>query len=144
MYVRFLALFFFIALILACQEDSFPAGLYNYQAERLLSGGDTAKWRLISFREDDLFFFPAECSDSTQLLISATADDSINVLVLRPLSDCEHFDTVSLGNANASGDLLFTDSIVFTDNSYWIIQTLTSTKLEFVSSSEEQTSFSRN
>ncbi|MEP5612916.1 MAG: hypothetical protein ABJP45_11730 [Cyclobacteriaceae bacterium] len=123
-----LALFFSITFS-ACKEDAVPQGLYNYQVERLLSG-DTAKtWVLVSSVIEGSTTTPVVCTDSLRLLITAVATDSINVATLTPQMNCTAFDTLDLGDANASGDLVFTDSIVFDSGEIWIVTEITSQNL---------------
>lgn len=117
----FLTLFAF-----ACKEDQFPAGLYHYQAERLLSGGDSKTWVLVSSSESGTVTNPTLCSDTLRLLITEVASDSINISRLIPISNCTSFDSLKFGNANASGDLVFTDSIIFATGEVWIIDKITS------------------
>lgn len=117
----------FIAVILfACEQDFFPIGLYDYQVERLLSGGADKVWMQQVNSTD--------CSDSTRLYIELVTgtDDSVRISTLNPMMDCSGFDTVLIGNANASqieGGLLFTDSLNFADGSFWLVDHITSTQL---------------
>ncbi|MEP1096566.1 MAG: hypothetical protein ABJG78_15730 [Cyclobacteriaceae bacterium] len=116
-------------LFIACEEDEVPQGLYNYQVERLLSGGAAKTWVLASTNTDGSTTTPALCTDSLRLLITAVATDSINVTTLTPKLNCLTFDSLDLGDANASGDLVFTDSIVFDSGEIWIIDEITARNL---------------
>jgi len=118
-----LSLFF-----LGCDTDFFPEGLYDYQVERLLSGGEQKIWNRVINSEN--------CQDSTKLLftlISNLSDDSVFVQQLRANEACSGFDTTDLGNADASsfvGTLPFTDSLNFADGLSWIIRQISSENLE--------------
>ncbi len=116
-------------LFLGCKDDQFPEGLYNYQAERLLSGGDSKTWALISVNRDGVVSNPALCTDTLRLQISTLGADSIQVSRLTPNVDCSAFIAEDLGNANASGTLVFTDSIIFVSGEVWIITEISSENL---------------
>ena len=113
-----------IFLLFACREEFFPRDLYDYQIERLLSGGSAKTWlQMIN---------SVECSDSVRLhitLLSSSSDDSISIFNLLPKSNCFGYDTAFVGNANASGNLLFTDSLLFADGDFWIVESVTSENL---------------
>lgn len=131
-----------LIFLVGCAEDNFPGGLYDYQVERLLSGGDSKVWMLVSELENGVASFPSICSDSTRLLITLTSLDSVNIVQLIPNIICDAFDTLKLGNANASGDLLFTDSLRFASGEYWYVQSITGTKLEVFTSASKLENFS--
>ncbi len=122
---------FLAILLFGCQDDQFQQGLYNYQVERLLSGGDSKTWTLVSTNNDGVVSNPALCSDTLRLLISTAATDSIHVARLTPEIDCIAFVSEDLGKANASGNLAFTDSIIFDSGEVWIITEITSENLSF-------------
>lgn len=125
-----------LLFLVGCSEDNFPQGLYDYQVERLLSAGDSKTWMLVSETEDGTIAFPTTCSDTTRLLITLVDQDSISISRLLPNLECNAFDTLKFGNANASGDLLFTDSLRFATGSFWTIQSVTSSKLEIFTSNK--------
>lgn len=116
-----------VGFLVSCQNDFLPPGLYDYQVERLLSGGDSKVWIQVVNSEN--------CSDSTQILVeflSFSANDSLRISELTPKIGCRGFDTLLLGNADASsfsGQKLFTDSINFANGSPWIISKITSNSL---------------
>ena len=86
-----------LLLFIGCQQDFFPAGLYDYQVERLLSGGESKVW---SEQVGSM-----NCADSTKLyitLLENSSGDSVSLSILTPRSDCSGFDTTLIGNANAS------------------------------------------
>ena len=121
----------------ACDKDFFPEGLYDYQVERLLSGGDTKVWNQVITSDN--------CQDSVKLIIRLLAnapDDSLSVLRLLSNAACDGFDTTNLGNADASssiGALIFTDSLNFAGGDFWIIQSVTSTHLQTLQAGQSVT-----
>ena len=123
-----------LMICIACNNDFFPEGLYDYQVERLLSGDDSKVWKQVLSSGD--------CQDSVKLVftfISNTTDDSVLVQRLVSNEVCSGFDTTSLGNADASSfndALLFTDSLNFANNAFWIIRSLTSDQLIIDQSTE--------
>lgn len=127
----------FIFLLLSCTEDDFPTGIYGYQVERLLSGGDEKVWLQVVNSPN--------CEDSLRLFITPLeATDSITVHRLSPSADCAGFDTLQSINANASflsGGVLFTDSLLFADDSFWIIEAITSTQFRARVSGRETVSY---
>ncbi|MBC6401703.1 MAG: hypothetical protein GDA51_07835 [Ekhidna sp.] len=118
----------------ACDRDFFPKDLYDYQVERLLSGGDTKVWNQIIASEN--------CQDSVKLvfsLLSGSPNDSVSVSRLLSNAACDGFDTTRLGNADASSfedALTFTDSLNFSTGDFWIIQSITSTELSIIQSGQ--------
>lgn len=125
----------------ACSDDSFPPGLYNYQVERLLSADSSKIWLFVSELNNGTEFRPTTCSDSTHLYITSVAPDSIHIARLIPKDNCSAFDTLKLGNANASGELLFTDTLSFASGEYWFLEEITAQKLSFFTSREESQSY---
>ncbi|WP_421762812.1 hypothetical protein [Ekhidna sp.] len=120
---KFLVFALFFA-ILSCSEEDLPIGLYDYQVERLLSGqsGDKTWMQIVS---------STDCKDSLKLLIES-ASDSLDIFEIRSALDC-NVDTIYIGKANASkliGGLLFADSLVFSDGTYWIVKQITSDFLD--------------
>ena len=107
MYAR-LGAVLLIFLVLSCTNEFFPDGLYDYQVERLLSGGSIKTWNQQINSPD--------CQDSLRLLIelvAASADDSVLVSEIMRGSSCAP-DTTPIGLADASsflGGLRFTDSL---------------------------------
>jgi len=126
-------------LCIACKEDEVPQGLYNYQVERLLSGGTAKTWVLVSTNTDGSTATPELCTDSLRLLITSVATDSINITTLTPRLNCATFDSLDLGDANATGDLVFTDSINFESGEVWVILNLSSLDLTIQTSTESNT-----
>ena len=132
---------FLLFLLLGCQQDFFPAGLYDYQVERLLSGGASKVWneRVNS----------TDCADSVRLyitLLTSSSGDSVTLSTLTPRSDCGGFDTTLIGNANASSPsdgILFTDSLVFANGDSWIVESITSSSLS-ITTRTSQKSYSSN
>lgn len=122
-------LFLIVLVCTSCAEDPFPRGLYDYQVERLLSGGESKTWLLVSMNDNGTITQPTICTDSLRLQVSVINTDSIQVQLLTPLADCNGFSSKNLGNANASGDLVFTDSIIFKSGAIWIVNDITSKNL---------------
>jgi hypothetical protein len=117
----------------SCGEEYVPEGLYHYQAARLLSADSTKYWELVPD------------ANSTQLVpytfdvlgvkkTSKTGDTLQFALINSTTSDSTLYGYATLSRYN----LLFTDSILFLDDNYWIIRQLTSQKLTVESSAEDQ------
>lgn len=116
-----------IVWAVACDTDFFPEGLYHYQVERLLSAGDSAVWEVAPIEGCE----EASARYAFTLLMDNT-EDSLTVYSLQPTSDCSGYDIIFLGNADASsleGGLVFTDSLLFSDGTYWILHSLTASQL---------------
>ncbi len=120
---RFGILFFFIV---SCDNDFFPAGVYDYQVERLLSADGSKVWRQVITTD--------VCQDSIRLfveLIPSSADDSVALSEILRGVNCNP-DTVFIGNADASsfeGAIVFTDSLNFKNGDFWILELITFTNL---------------
>ena len=110
--------------LLACTEEDLPAGIYDYQVERLLSAGSEKTW--------DQVINSMECADSLKLhfeLVTNTSNDSLDIFELTPTFNCASYDTTLIGRADASklvGGDLFTDSLVFSSGDFWIVVQVTS------------------
>jgi len=123
-------LFLIGLFLLSCNNDFIPPGFYDYQVERLLSGGTNKLW--------DQEVNSTDCQDSVKLyfqLLENDSDDSVTVSRLTPLSDCSAFDTILIGNADASsleGAIGFTDSLIFASGDFWIINSVTSDRLTLI------------
>ena len=127
---RILLVVFWFCL-LACSEEKIPAGIYDYQVERLLSGGSEKTWGKVISSMD--------CADSVKLhfeLVTNSSNDSLDIYRLTPISNCTSFDSTLIGRADASSlkdSNLFTDSLVFASGDFWLINLITS---EFLSIDE--------
>jgi len=126
-----IVLFFFVA---SCSEENVPAGIYDYQVERLLTGPfETKDWgEVIS---------SINCDDSVKLRFEL-AGDSIDISQLLYNSSCG-FDITYIGRANASSFPerdLFTDSLIFSDGGFWLVREVTS-QLLTIEVNEEKTSY---
>lgn len=122
---RIFVLFLLIGLV-SCSDESVPAGIYDYQVERLLSGESGIKtWSLQNSA--------INCSDSVKLifeLVANTTDDSLDISII---NGCSQTNTATLiGRASASSPsdrIIFTDSLIFASGSYWIVNQITSVQL---------------
>ena len=123
---RYWILLLFIGV--ACVEDEFPTGLYHYQIERLLATDTNKTWLLAESVVNGASVRPSVCQDSVRLLF-INDSDSVNVSILSYNATCSAFDTTRLGNANASGDLVFTDSLNFADGREWIVESILPNRL---------------
>ena len=68
------------------------------------------------------------CTDSLRLLMT-DEDDSVNIQQLIPtcLGTALTFDSLDLGNALVSSqDDLFTDSLLFEDGTFWLVEDVSS------------------
>ena len=101
--------------ILSCEEDGFPVDLYDYQVERLLHGGTEKMWHT---DEEGVMGY----------LLFESLDDSVNVMGIT----IDFSDTLSLGMMRASVKaLLFSDSLLFADGNFWLIEEVSAHSLLF-------------
>ena len=117
-----------ICLVLAClscSKQDVQDGLFDYQVERLLSGGSSKTW--------DEVINSTDCQDSLRFLIQLVEDqedDSLSISqITTSSSNCTNLDTAFIGLANASSfgeGFSFSDSLIFSDGNVWIINDLTS------------------
>ncbi|MDC1516402.1 hypothetical protein N8385_01645 [Cyclobacteriaceae bacterium] len=95
-----------LGIILSCEEDGFPAGLYDYQVERLLHGDVEKMWQ-------------TDEGGVMAYLLFKSFNDSVNVMGIT----MDFSDTLSLGMMKASVKrLLFSDSLLFADGNFWLIE----------------------
>jgi len=101
--------------ILSCEEDGFPVDLYDYQVEHLLHGGTEKMWHT---DEEGVMGY----------LLFESLDDSVNVMGIT----IDFSDTLSLGMMRASvKSLLFSDSLLFADGNFWLIEEVSAHSLLF-------------
>jgi hypothetical protein len=101
--------------ILSCEEDGFPTDLYDYQVERLLHGGTEKMWHT---DEEGVMGY----------LLFESLDDSVNVMGIT----MDFSDSLSLGMMRASvKSLLFSDSLLFADGNFWLIEEVSAHSLLF-------------
>lgn len=124
--------FLFLAwLTIACTDDAISDNFFGYQVERLISTGDTALWEPIAITlngESQL----TRCEDSVYFQFILGEDDSLSVLELVPHCQSSNglFDTLSEAIGRASvDDEVFTDSIVFADGGFLIINEIFSSSV---------------
>jgi len=126
----------FVLIFFGCQSDFIPEGLYDYQVERLLSGGDSKVWFQVVNSPN--------CQDSTKLfvqLLSNSLDDTVAISRLNLSQDCSVVDTLFIGNADASsfeGAILFSDTLNFSDGSFWTVERITSNEIVIRSEIKEE------
>lgn len=122
-----------IGLAWAC-SDEFERQLYDYQVERLLTGGGQATWSPTSIllNGDQLL---NNCADSVLFMFELNADDSVSFHRLRPVcSSTTTYDTLEAIKGNASVDeQIFTDSIRFSNSDFFLINAIFSQSLELQS-----------
>ena len=100
---------------LSCQDDEFPLGLYDYQVERLLHGDAEKLWNT---NEVGVWSF----------LLFQSINDSVNVMGFT----IDFSDTISLGMMKASvNSMLFSDTLLFSDGHFWLIEEVSSHTLLF-------------
>lgn len=106
---------------MSCSEEDLPVGVYDYQVERLLTGQTGSKnWEQVIGSTD--------CADSVRLHFELV-EDSIDISRFTFNASCVMSDPDFIGRANASsfsGSDLFTDSLNFSDGTFWIIRRVTS------------------
>lgn len=104
-----------LCVALSCQDDEFPLGLYDYQVERLLYGDGEKAWKT-----NDVGVW--------SYLLFQSIDDSVNVMGM----SVDFSDTISLGMMKASvKSMLFSDTLLFTDGDFWLIEEVSSHTLLF-------------
>ena len=114
-YFHKLMLILALGSILSCEEDGFPTDLYDYQVERLLHGGTEKMWHT---DEEGVMGY----------LLFESLDDSVNVMGIT----IDFSDTLSLGMMRASvKSLLFSDSLLFADGNFWLIEEVSAHSLLF-------------
>ena len=114
-YFHKLMLILALGSILSCEEDGFPTDLYDYQVERLLHGGTEKMWHT---DEEGVMGY----------LLFESLDDSVNVMGIT----MDFSDTLSLGMMRASVKvLLFSDSLLFADGNFWLIEEFSAHSLLF-------------
>lgn len=128
---KFLA--FLAVLTFACSED-FQQPLYDYQVERLLSGGDRITWTPTSklLNGEQLL---NSCPDSVLFMFELNSDDSLSFSRLRPVcTQISTYDTLEAVKGNASVDSqIFTDSIRFSTGDFFLIRSVFSQSMELQS-----------
>ncbi len=114
-YFHKLMLILALGSVLSCEEDGFPVDLYDYQVERLLHGGTEKMWHT---DEEGVMGY----------LLFESLDDSVNVMSIT----MDFSDTLSLGLMRASVKaLLFSDSLLFADGNFWLIEEVSAHSLLF-------------
>ncbi len=104
-----------LCISLSCQDDEFPLGLYDYQVERLLHGDAEKLWKT---NEVGVWSY----------LLFQSIDDSVNVMGIT----IDFSDTISLGMIKASAkSMLFSDTLLFSDGDFWLIEEVSSHNLLF-------------
>ncbi len=140
--MKWIALFIIVVFLTSCGTDEFPNGIYDYQVERLLSGGTSKSWTLISSRSNTGVLTPELCSDSVTLIFIDVAD-SLSVVEQQKSLDCELLADTLAANTTSYIRQLFTDSLVFS-NKVWIINEVTSKTLRLTRESGLQQTFTSN
>ena len=106
---------FALCITLSCQDDEFPLALYDYQVERLLHGDAEKVWKT-----DEV--------DVWSYLLFQSIDDSVNAMGI----SIDFSDTISLGLMKASAkSMLFSDTLLFNDGDFWLIEEVSSNTLIF-------------
>lgn len=132
---KFVAFLFLLFVVFGCENNYFPISLKGNQIVQLLSGGSSKIWVLASPNQD--------CKANNQYQFKLIHSDTLGVIELRPLSNCEKFDSIKLGKVYPTvlnkTTKWFTDSLVFVnaDNSSWIIESITSQKVSIKLSETE-------
>ena len=119
-----------ILILETCRENYFPSGIYDYQIERLLTGGNCKVWLVES--ENGLALPLDNCTDSIFLVMSSISD-SIDISKVSKQADCSVTNTY-LGRANASSYILlqYTDSLIFSNGMIWKTHKVTSQTLSLI------------
>ena len=121
--VRLSSILFFSITLLACSDDNFPDGLYDYQVVRLLSNESAKNWQLLNV--------DPEICDSTYYYEISDMIDSVGVSGIR--WNCQnggYTDTVFFDYAVPSSvGLNFSDSLIFNNQMYWVVDEITSNSL---------------
>lgn len=104
--------------LLACSEEAFfPKGLYGYQVEHLLTGGDMKHWMVQRLSVDGQNQSVNACSDTLIWVFDEAGTDSVSVYELRYDAGCVLYDTTWQGKLSVSGgDDYFHDSLYLIKN----------------------------
>ena len=106
---------FTLCIILSCEDDGFPLGLYGYQVEHLLHGDAEKMWT-----NDE--------EDGWRYLLFESLSDSVNVMGIF----IDFSDTISLGMMKASvKSLHFSDTLLFSNGDFWVVEEVSSHTLLF-------------
>jgi hypothetical protein len=127
---------FFIAMMGCEDETYYPPGLYGYQVERLISGGEDKVWELAGLEVDGQTQSIEGCANAVELHVyqGTTAIDVYQIIT------CEVPDTLYYGEmtaseagSSASNTNVFTDSLLFENGevNYVIVKEVTSLRLKF-------------
>lgn len=110
----------------ACDEENIPEGLYDYQVVHLLSSDTSKVWQIANLDQ--------EICDGNYYYVFTNAVDSVAVAEIRWNCDSQSYtDTVALGFAVPSSiGLNFSDSLIFDENEYWEVGTITSKSADLV------------
>ncbi|WP_462248295.1 hypothetical protein [Ekhidna sp.] len=123
---RLLAIILLFSII-SCSEETLPDGIYDYQVERLLSGelGNKTWSQIIN---------TTNCADSLKLTFELIPDNTDDSLDISMVSGCfGALTTTYVGRASASvrGTVLFSDSLIFSNGDFWIVDQVTSERFRF-------------
>ena len=132
-----LLLMIFFAAMMGCEEETYyPPGLYGYQVERLLSGGEEKFWALTGLEVDGESQNIESCANGVELHVY----QGLTAINVYQVTTCAVPDTVYYGEmtaseagTSASNANVFTDSLLFENGAlnYVIVKEVTSLKLKF-------------
>jgi hypothetical protein len=113
-------------MLAGCKDDSIPDGLYDYQVIRLLASEESKTWSLVSEE--------SEVCGETYFYVFTNETDSVGVQSISWNCAQEAFsDTVMIGYGKPTSiAMLFTDSLVFDQFSYWRIDHVTANFVDLV------------
>ena len=122
-----------LIFIFSCSDD-FQRRYYDYQVERLLTSGDSAIWTPTSILLNGNQLL-GTCQDSVLFMIELNSNDSLQLTRLRPTCLGDFLYTASGSEkGKASQDAqIFTDSILFANGNYWLVNSVFSRSFEIQS-----------
>ncbi len=138
-----------IGMLCGCEEEDFyPKGLYGYQVDRLISGGESKLWILTASEIDGQAQAFEDCGDSLKLYVE---ERTMGIAVYQ-LNTCNPTDSTFFGYMTSSfkakglaNQYLFTDSLLFEEGTedFFLVKEVTSLYLK-VYYSRRNTSYSMN
>lgn len=123
-------------MLCACEEEAFfPNGLYGYQVDRLVSGGDTKLWTLTASEIDGEAQAFENCDDSLKLYV----EERTKGIAVYQVNTCNPTDSTFFGYMTStfiakglSDQYLFTDSLLFEEGTedFFLVKEVTSLYLK--------------
>lgn len=116
-----------VLLLIGCAEPFTPEGLYDYQIARLLTGENSKTWAVNSEIINGSSQSPQNCADSSFYYFQPLGDSIDAHLLLQNCIKINTYDSSYIGRfLPSSEELVFTDSLNFSNGEFWILVNITS------------------